>query len=347
MPKTKQTLHGSIFVRQGSNKLYIKFKGVNRSTGLDDTPDNRKVAKEMLRQLNAKRYLTGALQYAHRPTIEERWSEYKVAKISALEPKTQKGYETAYKAVLVSHADKICSVESLRHAIHEFIGTTSISNVSINVYLRSISAFVHWLERKGCIDMFRDYQDFYRKTRKKIVQTWSDDELRTMYRYFKKTDYEFYLLLRFLELTGLRISEALGITWSSIKGQTIVSKDKTRTDRLTLSTHALSIIKELKLLAKQQPREHEHIFRWQPSSSSRLTRTLNTGLAEAGIAKNGRAFHTFRKTFSTRLFQNNLSIADIKDLMRHSSIQTTLDHYKEHRTQQLASVLNTVQFVEE
>jgi len=345
MPKTKQTLHGSIFVRQGSNKLYIKFKGVNRSTGLDDTPDNRKVAKEMLRQINAEYYLTGGLQYTQRPTIAERWIEYKVAKIDLYEKKTQTGYKTAYRAVLQPHENAICSVEKLRASLHYFLARTKVSNVSINVYLRCVSAFVHWLERKEYIAPFKDFQDFYRKERKKIVQTWSDDELRVMYRYFKKTDYEFYLLLRFLELTGLRISEALNITWSSIKGETIVSKDKRRTDALTLSNHALSIIAELRSMAKQHNREH--IFRWKASSTSRLIRTLNNGLEEAGIPKNGRAFHTFRKTFSTRLFQNNLSITDIKDLMRHSSIQTTLDHYKEHRTQQLASVLNTVQFVEE
>jgi integrase len=342
MPKRNHHLHGSIFKRATSNMLYIKFKGQTRSTDLIDTPENRKLAEEALRDLNARERLHG-MPSATEPTIAMRFLEFLAAKGSEFQPKTLQGYKTAYRIIFLPFEGKRCRIHELRNALHTFVNTTTLSPVSVNIYLRSVGSFIHWLERRQAIASFTDFPDFYRKTTKKLVLAWTDDELKIIYAYFKKHDYELYLLLRFLELTGLRITEALSITWDTVQDKRIISKDKTRTDTLTLSDQAVKLLKELK---KKYPQNHEYLFRWKPQSKSRINRTFNDGLQACGIDKKGRAFHTFRKTFATRLFEHDLSVVDIKDLMRHKNIQTTLSHYKEHRSDRLAKVLNEVEFSE-
>ncbi|MFN8358775.1 MAG: hypothetical protein U0264_02570 [Candidatus Kapaibacterium sp.] len=46
MGKRKQIVPGSVFVRNGSKLLYIKYQGKHISTGLDDTPQGRKIAQD-------------------------------------------------------------------------------------------------------------------------------------------------------------------------------------------------------------------------------------------------------------------------------------------------------------
>ena len=48
----RKTDVGSVFVRKGTNKLTIKYKGIQLSTGLNDTPTNKKIANELLRKLH-------------------------------------------------------------------------------------------------------------------------------------------------------------------------------------------------------------------------------------------------------------------------------------------------------
>ncbi len=62
-------------------------------------------------------------------------------------------------------------------------------------------------------------------------------------------------------------------------------------------------------------------------------------MVAVGIDKQERGFHAIRRTFATNLIDSNVSLADVKDLMRHKDIKTTLEHYKAKNSQRLEAIV--------
>ena len=104
-------------------------------------------------------------------------------------------------------------------------------------------------------------------------------------------------------------------------------------DYIPISSVAMSILQQLKEM------NIDKVFRWSPTTYSRLSRRLKDAFVELGIDRNDRGFHTIRRTFATNLIENDVSIADVKDLMRHKDIKTTLQHYKAKKTHRLSAIL--------
>jgi integrase len=50
--------------------------------------------------------------------------------------------------------------------------------------------------------------------------------------------------------------------------------------------------------------------------------------------------HGFRRAFTRRLVKSDIAIPDIQDLLRHSSIETTMKHYNEYRPDELIEEIN-------
>ena len=61
-----------------------------------------------------------------------------------------------------------------------------------------------------------------------------------------------------------------------------------------------------------------------------------------GMRIKGRGLHGFRRAFSNRLCNSELSIIDIQEAMRHGSIDITMKHYKEFRPDKLIKKMSEV-----
>src|SRR5690606_6155890 len=79
---------------------------------------------------------------------------------------------------------------------------------------------------------------------------------------------------------------------------------------------------------------------WTEKSLLGLRKKLKRVRKRCGLpVRKGEGFHVFRKTFIDSLFNKNLSLDQIKDIARHSSIVTTLSHYRRNRAIQMAQYL--------
>jgi len=96
----------------------------------------------------------------------------------------------------------------------------------------------------------------------------------------------------------------------------------------------LEIIEKILKLVKSNT-----LFGYSNNQVSRLQKSLRLREIRLGIKRGGRSFHGFRKSFSKKLFDNDVSLSDVRDLMRHSDINTTLDYYKGYNTEKLRGVL--------
>lgn len=352
----KQRFPGSIFCRKGTNKLYIRYKKKQIAIKLDDTPQNRKIAEKILEKI----YLTdnGYIQHpaktsAH--TIAIVWNEFVKAKFSQLSKTTTRNYIVAYNRIVTD--DSIdCTVENIVLLLERFkkdpsqipgYGHTSevkksINATSYNTYLRMFSVFTTWAFKKKHLSEQIDINDNYKRKDAvpKVIKTFSTDDIHRVLHYWFQHDKEMYLLIRFLWLTGSRITEALRLTWDNITNDLISFRNKINRDKSNLfpvTPQLREVLGELKSMNRIK------VFSWQESSSSRLRRRFQSSLTLLNIDfKAGDGFHVFRKTFATELFENDLPLSEIKELMRHSSIQTTFEHYKEHRTKKLSHSLEKI-----
>lgn len=163
----------------------------------------------------------------------------------------------------------------------------------------------------------------------------------------------YYTLMYFLSRTGLRISEALALTWDDIEGNKITVDKQTRRDdnnRITLTTlkntssyRVISVEEDvLRILRKFKLKQNELIlsrkeFHSNPDGiifqnylGNYLTpSTVRDGIRDycelAGVDYKGT--HVFRHTHAVLLLEAGASIKFVSQRLGHKTIKTTADTY--------------------
>lgn len=182
---------------------------------------------------------------------------------------------------------------------------------------------------------------------------YSKQELTYLLDELKEYDDELYTLIRLLSFTGMRINEALALTWNDIsfskkelkvsktlaydKGtkRLIVNTPKTKTSLRTLDIddNTLLVLKKWKLEQKQN--ELGLLFTNRTGGYVKYTsvsKKLNQFYKQHDEIK-PITLHGFRHTHASLLFEAGLSMKDVQTRLGHANIQTTMNIYT-HVTQQ-------------
>ncbi len=344
MAQRKQFVPGSIYVRPGTQKLYIKYKGKRISTGLNDTQHGRTVAAEMLKRMHYDEInFNPNAQAVKSIKVRAAFDSFLSDHCKGLEETTITQYKLAFMAI--SQQDYYLNDARINTDVMRFTKeyATRVKQSTITNYLRHYSVFVNYCLKKRWITQLPENLRSERKISKKYeikkkIVVFEKEEFDLLIRHFNSVDAEFSLLLQFLWFTGGRISETLKLQWSQIdmKQRRIRYANKINIgedDYLPITSSIEEILIKLKAM------NHEKLFRWTAASKTHLNRRLNKAMTILGIDKQERGFHAIRRTFATNLIENNVSLADVKDLMRHKDIKTTLEHYKAKKGQRLQSIL--------
>lgn len=138
----------------------------------------------------------------------------------------------------------------------------------------------------------------------------------------KQNMVDIYDLTVILIDTGARYSEISKIEWSSIdlEERTIrLWRPKVRNESvLYMSDRVYSILKR-----REQRKSSQYIFT-NKKGGPRNTATLPIRKAFKRADIEGCTVHTFRHTHASRLIQNGLSIYEVKEILGHTDINTTL-----------------------
>lgn len=114
--------------------------------------------------------------------------------------------------------------EDINFLIDKFNGKKK-SEETIRTYLRHIKIFFQDCKNKNFIES-NPVKNFKVKSNH-VLKIISDDQLAAIFDFFKKRNKKHYYFVRFLNATGLRISEAVSLTWNDIDftKKTIVIKN--------------------------------------------------------------------------------------------------------------------------
>jgi len=138
----------------------------------------------------------------------------------------------------------------------------------------------------------------------------------------KQSMIDVYDLVVLLIDTGARYSEVAKIEWSSINldDKTIrLWRPKVRNESVLFMTDRAYQI----LSKRKQTTSSKYVFS-NKNNGPRNTATLPIRKAYKRANIEGCTVHTFRHTHATRLIQNGLSIYEVKEILGHTDINTTL-----------------------
>lgn len=233
----------------------------------------------------------------------------------------------------------------------EILTLESVSNNTINTYMRNLRVFVKYFENE------LDYEIKFKKIKYAPKRTarepdnFSPEELESILQYFYEKDYEIYLLILLTLHTAMRISETLSLYFKDIdyKNKIIkLSNTKSKDNEVVLTDNAIEVLQALQELDKKHKKDgvikdEGKVFRWKYISRSFLNNQMRKCLKELEIHQKFRNFHTLRKTYSQILFDNNANEQTIKGGMRHTKIEITNKHYYKKNNDKILNELNKVE----
>jgi integrase len=288
------------------------------------------------------------------PTLQEQAEKWLAmyARVHC-EPSTVQNYELALR----KHVLPVLGHRRLREITREDLQNLVAEKVKAGLsrsWIRSIIAPVRELLNHAMDDGLLDRNPalrlarFSRKAKAqkgRIDPLTPEEELRLLET--AERDYpRWYPLFLTALRTGMREGELLALEWGqidfaggyiqvdrSLSGGNVVPTKSGRIRRIPLSP----VLAE-KLAALKELHTAEATFRGQPLSPlvfpTRNGRHLDPGtvldalyrcLEQTGLRRV--RFHDLRHTFATRLIANGTSLAYVRDLLGHSSIQITVDVY--------------------
>lgn len=196
---------------------------------------------------------------------------------------------------------------------------------------------------------------------KKLVVAYSRDELSTLFAYIedmpKPRIYHqryLYTALRLLEMAGLREREATNLAWTDIDFKReeirVTAKPdlhfrlKDREERTVPLTAELAVLLQERrkvvptarlVLGTPQDRPSRYWLRQLKTAADRAG--LNCGRCDGCLehARTGKwdqdgchhwTLHSFRRTYATTLHQEGFLLTEIRDLLGHSDIKTTMSY---------------------
>ena len=242
------------------------------------------------------------------------FTEY-LASIRGYSEHTVKSYEQAVEAMLeASEIEQ--ETEGYRFDITPYrMRIAHLSKKSIALKLSAVRAFVRYIERmKGVrISLHGDSTVKVPQTLPKPIEASHIDEV------LRVADPKARLAILMLYGLGLRISELAGLQRSDICEEWVVVTGKGNKTRHVPLPQTVQTALET-YLKSESPRRYLFEKGGAPMNSAQLRYLVQKPFRQCGIKATP---HQLRHSFATHLLHNGARIADVSELLGHSSMATT------------------------
>jgi integrase/recombinase XerD len=242
-------------------------------------------------------------------------------------PNTVRNYLSELRYLFVYYADldpREFTEDMIMQYLVYLAKTLGCSRVKCKMAAQSISFFCrHVVKRPYVIPTV-----VYPRSSSKLPAVMGPEEIKALIDTVKNVKHRTIIML--LYSSGLRVSEIsqLKITDIDSKNMRIkVVQGKGAKDRYTiLSQQVLLELRAYYLIYKPK----EYLFNGEklarPMSVRNIQHLVQKALIQLGLGSKNYTVHTIRHSFATHLVDNGTDLHTVKELLGHSSIQTTMQY---------------------
>lgn len=283
--------------------LYLGYrkdgKWIYKSTGLKDTPENRRKLQRFNYDEPQHHLLSPLLSSLVQQFLKEK---------HFLKTKTLVGYENVLKDVIKVIGDISIIDITPEHITQVQKYWQQHSHNTLASYNKQLKVFFNYLVNKEYIP-----KNFIPniKYQPKTIRIIPDDVMDKILEKAKPNP-KHYRLIYFLSKTGFRLNEALNLDWQDVDfvNKVIVLRD-TKGNRDDI----FPLTEELEVFLKSFAQPPGSVF--QIKSLSWMRKKYFTDYT----------IHDIRRTYATHLLKNNINPYKVMRLLRHKDFATTMRHY--------------------
>jgi integrase len=307
--------------------VYTEIGGVRTTTGLTWHEKNRKAAlqileKRVLAVLNPPEKETREVRSM---TIGDALKEYARIQFPNVEKDTRRVIKNSFDAYLPSMEILLNDTDKVRDEVFSRMESSTYHINTQRKYLGWLRRFFAFCVDEGYCETNPVKKSMIPKEIAPDRAPFTQEEYERIEAYFSNLPnrVEYVLLLRFLRLSAVRISEALKIVRKDVTADYLLIHGKGRRDRKI----PFAPFPKFQALVQEIQNSHSaaKLFSW--NSYAGLELALRKGLSELGIEGNGRSFHSIRKLRENEMIiQERLPVDVVCQILGHTrSVQEA--HY--------------------
>jgi len=235
--------------------------------------------------------------------------------IKSYSPQTLRAYKSALNSLKDNYELEIVDEKFILNIMPLRIKLKEHSKRSISARLSAIRSFVEYLKNFENINikLKNDQSIKVPKTLPKPI------ERQSIIQAVKNIDIESRVLVKLLYGLGLRVSELSNLKLENISSSWVrVTGKGDKTREIPLLENLALEIEEFKRVTK--PKKYLFEKKSKPLTSAQLRYKVNKTFAKIGIKATP---HQLRHSFASHLLAEGARIADVSELLGHSSMATT------------------------
>lgn len=253
----------------------------------------------------------------------EKTSQY--LSIGHYSPSTARNYLSELRYLFAYYAD-VSPYEFTEDMIMEYLlylaKTLGCSRVKCKMAAQSVSFFFrHLLKQPYVIPTV-----IYPRKSTKLPPVMSAVEIKTLIDAVKNIKHRTIIML--LYSTGMRLSEIASLKIADIDSKAMrikVVQGKGAKDRYTiLSEQVLLELRAYYIIYRPKAYLFNGSRAGAPISMRSIQHLVQKGVAQIGLDSKHYTVHTIRHSFATHLVDNGADLHTVKELLGHSSLQTTM-----------------------
>lgn len=213
--------------------------------------------------------------------------------------------------------DKMLVIEFKKHLMEEQQFRTS----TINNYIVSINKFLYWCGVNDC--KVKQLKKQYVSSNSEVL---SNSDFKRLLRFAKRLNQDdTYLIMKILAMTGIRIEELSFFTVENVKTNYIPVRNKGKERTIIIRQ---DLAREIRQYCRDKGIKSGAIFfcrtKGKMMAKSTIWRRMQKIAGVAKVNKNKVHAHSFRHLFAKMFLEEyNGSIAELADILGHSSLETT------------------------
>jgi integrase/recombinase XerD len=260
--------------------------------------------------------------------------------IGQYSPLTIRNYLSELRYLFVYHGD-VSPEDFTEDMILQYLlylaKTLGCSRAKCRMAAQSISFyFRHVLRRPYVIPSL-----IYPRPSSKLPAVMSAQQIKTLIDSIKNIKHRTVVML--LYSTGMRLSEIAHLKITDIDSKNMrikVVQGKGSKDRFTILSEAVLLeLRAYYIIYKPKEYLFNGTRKGCPMSMRNIQHLVQISLAKAGLGSKHFTVHTIRHSFATHLVDNGTDLHTVKELLGHSTLQTTMRylHLSPARRQQITN----------